>query len=488
MMSKRTISPRSKCNCKLARNDHLLMLSFLAASMIISIVMVKVAWDVHNYDETRDAVSNKLESFAGGPSLGGVSENGGQRTTPTNQHQQQLQQQQLRKRTSALVEKLVNRSQRIELPDENRTLAFVHIGKSGGSTISLLLRNGCMSAADGTPCDPPDRWRRIPGQNEETIASRRIQFYLHTPHVESGRMAEYYARVTSVVAVARDPLERFVSAFLSRHPANLDAARTRNALARKRAEREGKEPPVWAKPSWGYGDAEQDQANRAAYKGCYPNLDQFAKCADTSLPKSIPNNVYKTRIRWYKGKGMEEKEISLNCREICLGIMSGVNNYIYIPHLRFNYGAFLKDLPPQSEVFVIRTRKLWDDLRNVNRMLGSENDMNVPDKFSAGDRVNARGKMPVRNNWSFPSRMIICKSLMNEIRIYINLLNRAVNLSDDDVQSEIESIQRNCPNVLQSLVDYTPRYVDQRGVVGDSTSKRVPGASWVRGRARIFNQ
>mmetsp|Transcript_7630 Transcript_7630/g.16523 ORF Transcript_7630/g.16523 Transcript_7630/m.16523 type:complete len:237 (+) Transcript_7630:38-748(+) len=46
------------------------------------------------------------------------------------------------------IDKLIDRSHRIKITDTDRTLAFVHIGKSGGSTISLLLRNGCMASAD----------------------------------------------------------------------------------------------------------------------------------------------------------------------------------------------------------------------------------------------------------------------------------------------------------------------------------------------------
>ena len=45
----------------------------------------------------------------------------------------------------------------------------------------------------------------------------------------------------------------------------------------------------------------------------------------------------------------------------------------------------------------------------------------------------ARGCLPVRNNLSNDSQVIVCQFLKkSEIRIYIDLLNRAVNLSDND--------------------------------------------------------
>ena len=48
--------------------------------------------------------------------------------------------------------------------------AFVHIGKTGGSTLSKLLRNGCPSMI-AKPCYHPPQ--------PETIASQQIHSYYH---------------------------------------------------------------------------------------------------------------------------------------------------------------------------------------------------------------------------------------------------------------------------------------------------------------------
>lgn len=236
----------------------------------------------------------------------------------------------------SVIDRLLDRSRRVAIPDAERTLAFVHVGKSGGSTISLLLRNGCMKAIDGEPCDPPDRWTKIPGQVEETVASKRIQFYLHTPHVEERRMAEAYGRVSSVVVVARDPLERFVSAFLCRHPRNIDATRLRNTRIRRQYEARGEEPPAWAKTIWGGGNPEEDQVHRASFTGCYDNVEQLARCAAGVEPDA--SKVHRTKISWYRHKAYHTKDISLNCRDICAEVVSGENKFIH--HVRFNYKAF----------------------------------------------------------------------------------------------------------------------------------------------------
>ena len=347
------------------------------------------------------------------------------------------------------INQLIDRSHRIEIPDPNRQIAFLHIGKSGGSSISLLLRNGCMTSVDDIPCEE-DRWKRVPNQFEETIASKRIQFYLHTPHVESNKMAEYYSRVSSVVVVARDPMERFISAVISRHPKNIDAMRLRNQKIRRKAEKDGIEPPIWAKGVFGGGDREADMTHREAYKACYPNVDELAKCAAPNVTDEEENKIAHASIHWIQN-GDHRKDIILHCRSICQGIMTGTNDYIQ--HLRLNYEAFLKDLPSDSEVFVIRTKNLWSDWQHINKMLGAKRYIEIPDKGSDAEKVNARGRLPVRNNLSLDGQVIVCQFLKNEIRIYIDLLNRAVNLSDDDIREALLDVQKNCPSVLKSLIE-----------------------------------
>jgi hypothetical protein len=113
----------------------------------------------------------------------------------------------------------------------------------------------------------------------------------------------------------------------------------------------------------------------------------------------------------------------------------------------------VRDLPTEIEVFVLRTTKIWEDWVAVNNMLGAPRDVIVPERGSDADVLNARGKLPVRNNLSPRGQEILCHFLKNDIRIYIDLLNRAVNLSDDDVRDALVVIQRNCPSVVTSLVE-----------------------------------
>mmetsp|Transcript_3247 Transcript_3247/g.5225 ORF Transcript_3247/g.5225 Transcript_3247/m.5225 type:complete len:125 (-) Transcript_3247:638-1012(-) len=91
------------------------------------------------------------------------------------------------------------------------------------------------------------------------------------------------------------------------------------------------------------------------------------------------------------------------------------------------------------------------DWINVNKILGARRDVDIPGEGSEGERVNAGSRLPVQNTLNARGRRILCQFLTNEIRIYIDLLNRAVNLSDDDVRAALEGTQANCPSVVKYL-------------------------------------
>jgi hypothetical protein len=283
--------------------------------------------------------------------------------------------------SKTLIDQFIDRSHRIILPDNTRKLAFIHIGKSGGSTISILLRNGCMSAVDGIPCES-NRFMKIPNQLEETIASKRILFYLHTPHADTGNMAQYYRRINSVVVVARDPMERFISAFLSRHPVNIEMIRKRNRQIRTLAEAKGMEPPVWAKTIWGLGDTELDQECRAAYSGCFPTLEDLAMCAADPMAMLMMeeegetittsnSKIYNTTIQWRASRRIHSKEVSFKCSELCRDVMTGKNRYIQ--HVRNNYEAFCEFLRgTRRDQLLHAVWPLFIDFCALNHILFSE--------------------------------------------------------------------------------------------------------------------
>ena len=104
--------------------------------------------------------------------------------------------------------------------------AFVHVGKTGGSALSVLLRNGCHSFIPH-PC------RTI---TNETIASKLINSYYHVPDFNFLPQSHHDFYLMTL----RDPFDRTVSAFTFEHIDN------------KRARGEGIEPVKIRKLEYAY--------------------------------------------------------------------------------------------------------------------------------------------------------------------------------------------------------------------------------------------
>jgi len=166
--------------------------------------------------------------------------------------------------------------------------------------------------------------------------------------------------------------------------------------------------------------------------------------------------LYETRL---KGKNRHSEYITLNCRKICKEIANATSRHIH--HIRLNYEAYLKDLPSDKEIFVIRTKHLWQDWRTVNNLLGSPTEVPIPESVDEGQVVNSQKNLPVKSNLSSNGQRILCKLLLNEYKLYIDLINRAVNLSDDDLKTTLEDVQRNCPATFESILE--SKYIPANG-------------------------
>jgi len=316
------------------------------------------------------------------------------------------------------IDALVDRSHRVEIPDDQRQLTFVHIGKSGGTTISRLLRNGCHQVVfrqKPSPCGE-NRWEKFPGSagREETIASKRINLYVHTPAAKWGKLEWAYNHTTSIVMVGRNPLERFVSAFLVSHTVNLDFLR----------------PLDW-------GETKKEPTHDVSFAGCFPNIEEFALCLDE--PKGY--NIYHAMVK-------NNETITLDCAELARDIIMQKEPFV-VPHARWGYQSFLDPLPSNTEVFFIRTKFLWEDWINVNNLLGSPHNVTVPSENET-KRLNARGEVPITSNLSDEGRKTVCRFLMDDIQVYIDFLNRAINLSDDEVKVTLRDLQESCPEIINS--------------------------------------
>jgi hypothetical protein len=120
--------------------------------------------------------------------------------------------------------------------------AFLHLGKTGGSSLSRMLRNGCHSFV-AKPC------RGLIPKNESYIS--QLTTYYHTPDFHKLNKTAYSFYIISL----RDPLDRTLSAFTFMHPANQRARGERRIF----------------------------RGSREFFEPCFPDLDTFVEAIDSTI-------------------------------------------------------------------------------------------------------------------------------------------------------------------------------------------------------------
>lgn len=194
---------------------------------------------------------------------------------------------------------------------------------------------------------------------------------------------------------ARDPLERFQSAFTSTHPLNRQYLRQRgNGIDRRR--------------------------NRQAFK-CFPTLEKFAE-------------------------HLGSKDVNNTCSIAARAAANGENRVIV--HMWGNYQKMAAPIPYGAKVFVVRTTHLWDDWFRINKLLDPTRDVYIPRNVHERNVKNLT--LPVTRTVSEEGRMHLCEALEKEYRVFFELLERAGNLNATDLQEARSVAYKNCPNLVLS--------------------------------------
>ena len=281
------------------------------------------------------------------------------------------------------------------------TAGFIHVGKTAGSTISLLLRNGCTSFKKG-PC------RNIA---HESAVSKYVEHYYHVPDFFRLPTTNHEAYIISV----RDVYDRTVSAFLYHHPKNIQVH--------------------------DIGQSEQQKyQNEWAYQ-CFPTLQEFAMLAqgkqhDTECNYPHRHNVVETS----------------DCGALACAVLHGkVRKF---QHLFFNYRNILYTKMPQGrKVYALRQENLWDDWTDLNVMLGQPKEEVVIPSQNQNLRNVTGLKLPVSRNINPEAKNMLCRSLEEEYVAYFKILKRSININDQDMQQSKLMATQNCPNLdIESMV------------------------------------
>lgn len=322
------------------------------------------------------------------------------------------------------------------VPDDDRVIAFLHIGKTSGSTLSVNIRRGCHECCMQACTGRIDGWTP-----NETIASQRIQSYYHKEYIPHDKLDE----ITTIVTAVRNPISRFLSAFAYDHPIN---SRVTNLIHSRQA---------WEQLS------------------CFPKLSHLVKAAmghaeirwnkahiNALREQAKQANIVQFGKRYKRPKSIQEVVQPINCTELAMMAFSRMQttaevhqtivngSHPFVNHMTFDYRQYYQSMPPEKELFVLRQEHLWKDWQHMNYLLGKDNpkyqnwpavppfqrvERNVSHQYVSQERWKVNGAQEQR--W-------LCFLLRDEIRTYLMIIMRAVNLNEDDLRNAVSDVDRLC--------------------------------------------
>jgi hypothetical protein len=270
----------------------------------------------------------------------------------------------------------------------NRTLMFVHVGKTGGETIKWRLSVICQQRAS----------KRKRARCFEQFAGSESQLSKKTigyMHCGAMRPRQSILNATSFLVSIRDPIDRIVSWFQFMHPKNCLLERPSAACNLKK---DGAD-------TWG---------------------PLFYKCFDDvgDMVRSVAYNHD-------------------NCSQMAVDAVRGRAPEAASNHMYFNYffNANKTIFPyPRKDIFVVRQEFLWEDLRRIEGLLGG----NPSRAFETDGPIVTHGSelFPYKGVLSPHLIPVLCCAIPNEIAVYIKLIQRAVNVYDK--HSPVEKLVEKC--------------------------------------------
>ncbi|KAL3823882.1 hypothetical protein ACHAXA_005464 [Cyclostephanos tholiformis] len=299
----------------------------------------------------------------------------------------------------------------------DKQICFVHVGKAGGSTVGCMLGFNLHCESHNDIID------LLPIVTTHAF-HRGINDCLDD--------AKYY------LFVVRDPLARMLSAFNYERPNATDpkAHRSQGPFSRGKL-----------------------------YDEC--NFQTLEDLAQNGLLNKHPNGV------------------SDQCRTRANKAVTGLGNYI--AHWYFNYQYYAQSVfgtkednytstAPNSNtnILVIRNEHIVEDWNKINVILDGHNGVLQSSQVPRNNPTAP--KIPNEKYLSDDSKAALCEVLCNEIQIYKELISKAKNLNNNDMDQSINELQQICPKeamnntCLQERPDFRERIESTLGASANAAS------------------
>ena len=133
----------------------------------------------------------------------------------------------------------------------------------------------------------------------------------------------------------------------------------------------------------------------------------------------------------------------------------------YSRHNAYNYKFYLEQTPRNAPLYVMRTEHLTEDWNSVEAHLHSFLSPDSPKYQIQGFPKQNKSfyKTAKQDRTVSPkAQELLCRGLCEEIQVYKDILRRAMNLTPEQVQESLEELKVSCPE--QTVVETCPKFPD----------------------------
>ena len=247
---------------------------------------------------------------------------------------------------------------------------------------------------------------------------------------------------THYLITARNPMERVVSWFYFMHPQNCYTNRTGTPTPRK---------PFALIDKACIAKRNMEKSHKSKeylfYKVCFPQVEDFVQTLSLSKSLSLPLN-----------KSRQKQSRQQMCYKLAHEMMQGVggpNGMAGHLHCDYQYYAALTtQVQPNKPVLVARTEHLWQDLSNIDQLLGGtgqafHNQIEVEQyektrKQQAQQQPQQSQPHYHKDELSPQGYQILCCHLQDEIAVYQQWLQKAINLQDHEKYDSMQKVLQQC--------------------------------------------
>eukprot|EP00980_Cylindrotheca_fusiformis_P014379 scaffold3827_cov179-Cylindrotheca_fusiformis.AAC.43 len=297
---------------------------------------------------------------------------------------------------------------------KNRTMIFVHVGKTGGETIKWRLRVICNLR--GSQRKKAKCFEQFQAQGESKLSQSTIGY----THCGSQRPKHSMEKANTFLVSIRDPIVskvreecQLVDAPRKKymHPQNCIPERPSGACNLK------KDTSI----PWGHD----------FFEICFQTVDAFVQSMQSSTTTS-----------------------STNCSQLAIDAVQGngpkaQSNHLYYNYM-YNFNRTIRAFPHRA-IVVVRRETLWEDMRSIEILLGGDGSR----KFEHEGPVITHGSEKFLYQAVLDPSLIptMCCAIPGEILVYFHVLSRAVNLDPQQKEYSRALLLSKCQaNSVEALV------------------------------------